>query len=150
MLPKIYCFEDQGLKRLPQIFCKVIQANPMCSMKRDAKQTSSALCNYKRHASTHTLSLRCCTVVTHPHIKLSVEVMHSNKGEDVSSLSHTRTHSLKEQSVIFCKLLPSAMKTCVKIDIRLTHQKEMVPARCQYSCKTSSSIWPVFGVLWSI
>lgn len=63
-------------------------------------------------------------MVTHPHIKLSVEVMHSNKGEDVSSLSHTRTHSLKEQSVNFCKILPSAMKTCVKIDIRSTHPKK--------------------------
>lgn len=136
LLPKIkLLFWRSGSQKT---FLNLLQSNPsqMCSMKRDAKQTSFPLCNYKRHALTHTFSLRCCTVVTHPHIKLSVEVMHSNKGEEFFSLSqtHTRTHSLKEQSVSFCKLLPSVMKTCAKIDIGLTHQKKMVSARCRYSC----------------
>lgn len=52
----------------------------------------------KHHALTHTFCPECCTVVTHPHIKLSVEVVYSDNSEVPLSLSIA--HSLKEQSDI--------------------------------------------------
>lgn len=57
------------------------------------------LCHYKRHALTHTFYLQCCTMMTHPHIKLSVEVMYSNDSE-VPTLART---FIKGAVQHFCK-----------------------------------------------
>lgn len=68
-----------------------------CSMKHMLQTytliwLSSVVCHYKRHALTHTFCPECCTVVTHPHIKLSVEVMYSNNSE-VPFLAHIHSRN---------------------------------------------------------
>lgn len=76
------------------------------------------------HALTPTFCPECCTVVTHPHIKLSVEVMYSHNSEVPLSLTltcthtHTRTHSLKEQSNVFINShVLSSPESCDKTGI---------------------------------